>query len=145
MGLKCFLGLLLAQGRWWVQKTLQESIKPAKVMRGEATFTHKVRKHTDFKNKTTKSVLPHIWFDADYCTEMNLGFMSLRMKISKILASTGIFLIQKTILNNFDCFWKPASWLSEGFLRLLILACKGEVPQEECWNQVPQQCANIIL
>lgn len=28
-------------------------------------------------------------------TEMNLGFMSLRMKISKILASTSIFLLQK--------------------------------------------------
>lgn len=63
----------------------QESMELSKVMRKEATFTRKGRRHTDFKNKATKSVLPRMLFDDDYCyrNKRHLGFMSLRRKDEK--------------------------------------------------------------
>lgn len=36
----------------------------------------------------------------------------------------------------------PGFW--RAFLRLLILACKREVHQEECWKRVLQLLANIL-
>lgn len=53
-------------------------MKPAKVMRREATLTHKARKHTDLENKTTKSVLPRMWFDADYCHRNEFGIYVIK-------------------------------------------------------------------
>lgn len=92
-------------------------------------------------------MLPHIWFDADYCHRNEFGIYVIKDEnLQDPCKHEHLSVTEKKILkNNFDWFWKPASWLSEGFLQLLILACKGEVPQEECWNQVSQLCANIIL
>lgn len=53
-------------------------MKPAKVMRREATLTHKARKHTDLENKTTKSALPRMWFDADYCHRNEFGIYVIK-------------------------------------------------------------------
>lgn len=129
----------------------QESMKPSEVMRKEATFTRKRRRRADFKNKATKSVLPRMLFDVNYCyrNERNLGFMSLRRKdekISKRLASNRHLSdtenkYLKIILTGFGNqpagFWRV-------FLRLLVLACKREVHQEQCWKRVLQWLANIL-
>lgn len=57
----------------------------SKITRKEATDTHKGKRETDFKNKATKSVLPCMLFDVDYCyrNERNFGFMSLKRKDEK--------------------------------------------------------------
>lgn len=81
MGLKCSLGLLLAQGRvvGTEHTTGISETSQGNEGRREATFTHKAtNKQTDFKNKTTKSVLPHIQLDADYCHRNEFGIYVIK-------------------------------------------------------------------
>lgn len=73
MGLKWSLGFLLAQDRVVGTENTSGITETSQGNEGRSHLHSQSNKRTDFKNKTTKSVLPHIRFDAYYCHRNEFG------------------------------------------------------------------------